>query len=94
MGIGLRMWSPVDITAIYMSGDCPSNSILQMPLVFIDFYTTMHMHACALGASPFPHAGPFLLLSFLILRLFFLAVLELGAPLSSFLEGALYKCSI
>jgi len=51
MGIGLRMWSPVDITAIYMSGDCPSNSILQMPLVFIDFYTTMHVYACMRARS-------------------------------------------
>ena len=30
----------------------------------------------------------------LTLRLFFLAVLEFGAPLSSSLEEALYKCSI
>ena len=60
MGIGLRMWSPVDITAIYMSGDCPSNSILQMPLVFIDFYTTMHvcMHARS-ELRLFPMQDPF-----------------------------------
>ena len=31
---------------------------------------------------------------FLSLRLLFLAVLESGAPLSSSLEEALYKCSI
>lgn len=31
---------------------------------------------------------------FLTLRLLFLAVLESGVPLSSFLEEALYKCSI
>src|SRR5688572_17413176 len=36
--------------------------------------------------------APSLLCSFLTLKLFFLAVLESGAPLSSFLEGALYKC--
>ena len=38
--------------------------------------------------------GPYLSRSFLTWRLLSLAVLESGAPLSSFLEGALYKCSI
>src|SRR5688572_15968442 len=38
--------------------------------------------------------GPSLPRSLLTLKRFFLAVLESGAPLSSFLEGALYKCSI
>ena len=38
--------------------------------------------------------GPSLPRSLLTLKLFFLAVLESGAPLSSFLEGALYKCSV
>jgi len=36
--------------------------------------------------------GPSLLCSFLTLTLLFLAVLGLEAPLSSFLEGVLYKC--
>jgi len=44
---------------------------------------------CFASFASFP--GPILLCSFLMLRLFILAVLEFGAPRSSFLEGVLYK---
>ena len=48
--------------------------------VYVGLCMYVCMHAC-MGA-------------FLTLRLLFLAVLESGAPLNSFIEEALYKCLI
>ena len=84
---GLRSFIGVHLCNNLLQHNDLALSLKKLKVLFIDFHLELERPPSELRISPRVLSPAY----FLTLRLLFLAVLELGAPLSSFLEEALYN---